>query len=154
MSKQIIFLCIGVIALAIAGILFWNYHKITIHMSSDQSSTQSPSVNDPSPETMSAAIVAISSEVKDGMYPAQKIFIIDNSLIFVRRDGLTPDSGYSHLLFDMNRKKICSYTDSIKGPQLECADPSKAELFTTIVHNLNEQKLGLPGHSVMIVPEQ
>ena len=96
-------------------------------------------------------ISAIESKIKNDIFPNQKLFIIDDSLLFVQRAGFASDYSFHHLLFDKNQKELCSYADNFAGPKLECSDLGKKELFDTIIKNLDKPSLGLLNHKVELV---
>ena len=118
----------------------------------ESDSSVQTSASSSAPETSSAhlPIASITSSMKNPVFPIQKIYTIDDSLIFVERNGAASDYSYDHRLFDQNEKQVCSYADSIAGPQLHC-DDAHTDMFNTIIKNLDKVDLGLSGHTVVLV---
>jgi hypothetical protein len=84
-----------------------------------------------------------------------RLFLIDDRLVFWDREGSCPDMFYTFTLFDSTvENDLCSRADSIGGPNATvCSDESFRELFEAIVASRDEPDLGLgPGHRVQFVP--
>jgi hypothetical protein len=78
-----------------------------------------------------------------------RLFVIDDVLVFHDSAGNCNDAGYSEVLFGKTIDNVlCSYADSKAGPRKSCRNPKYAGLFDTIITHLNEPDLGLgPGHT-------
>lgn len=75
---------------------------------------------------------------------ANKLFVIDNQLVFWIVEGNCPDASYSYTLFGNNPDEIlCKKFDSIAGPQEQCFDESYQEIFQIISNNKDAEDLGL-----------
>ena len=73
-----------------------------------------------------------------------KMFVIDNQIVFWIVQGNCPDASYSYTLFGNNPDEIlCKKFDSIAGPQGQCYDESYQEIFQTVTNNINSSDLGL-----------
>lgn len=81
-------------------------------------------------------------------FSSQKLFVIDEKLIFWQRDGLAQDYAFHYILMDKTQKELCSYQDSIAGARTECSDPAFADLFKIILGNINKNNFGLTNHRV------
>jgi hypothetical protein len=83
-----------------------------------------------------------------------RLFLIDQALVFWDRAGDCPDNSYSETLFGKSPDEVlCKLHDSIAGPMKNCADPSYADLFEIMIAHLDEPDLGLgPGHDVRQLP--
>jgi hypothetical protein len=79
-----------------------------------------------------------------------RLFQIDNRLVFWDRVGNCPDNSYAQVLFGSNADDVrCYRSDSIAGPREECADARYRDLFYRILEHLDEPGLGLePDHAV------
>jgi hypothetical protein len=102
-------------------------------------------------EQISQAVDTVAKQVDLRHFASQKIYLIDNSLIFVERSGFASDYSYHHLLLDMSGKELCSLMDSLTGPRKTCQDDSKREMFETIIANLDKPNLGLVNHTAKLV---
>jgi hypothetical protein len=75
---------------------------------------------------------------------ANKLFAIDDSLVFWQREGDCNDASYGYMLFGSDTGTIfCSYTDNISGRIESVKDSAYLPIFQTIVQSLNDPKLGL-----------
>ena len=73
-----------------------------------------------------------------------KLFVIDNQMVFWVVEGNCPDASYSYTLFGSTPDKIlCKKFDSITGPQEQCFDNDFQDLFLTIIDNIGVNDLGL-----------
>lgn len=73
-----------------------------------------------------------------------KLYIIDNQLVFWITEGNCADASYSYTLFGSNPDEIlCKKFDSIIGPQEQCFDDEFQEIFQIILDNLDAYDLGL-----------
>ena len=73
-----------------------------------------------------------------------KLFIIDNQILFWVVEGNCPDASYSYTLFGNNPDEIlCKRYDSIAGPQEQCNNDNYLEIFQIIVDNIDADNLGL-----------
>ena len=79
-----------------------------------------------------------------------RLFLIDEAVLFWTREGNCPDNWYEHVLFgETPEKVICQLHDSIAGPVYTCNDSTYEAIFWTIVDNLDKEDLGLgPNHTV------
>lgn len=80
-----------------------------------------------------------------------RLFVIDNKMVFWDRAGNCPDNGYAMTLYGpATQAVLCSRYDSIAGPQTSCANSANRELFDTAVQNRDKADLGLgaSGHKV------
>lgn len=108
----------------------------------------------PGPQTsgqIEAPIAKIIEKMpSDGFYQ-QDFFLIDNSLIFVKRLSYISDYNYHHLLLDEQGAELCSVAGSIAGPRMQCNDATKKDLFQTIIKHMDDHDLGLTGHTVKLI---
>lgn len=75
--------------------------------------------------------------IRDATHQEQDVVLLDQS-------GFCADASYRQLLFGgTGDKQLCEYADSIAGPQKNCAAPARAEMFDTILANLDQADLGL-----------
>ncbi|MEW5801368.1 MAG: DUF333 domain-containing protein [bacterium] len=83
-----------------------------------------------------------------------RLFLIDKDLILWWRRGTCFDNAYSAILYKETVDTIaCMYHDSIGGPQNYCYDPNYADMFETIINNLDCPDLGLDAtHTVKEIP--
>jgi len=73
-----------------------------------------------------------------------RLFVIDQTLVFADQSGNCADASYSQTLFGKTVGQVlCVNHDSIAGPMKNCMDPSYAALFDTILTHLDEPDLGL-----------
>lgn len=82
-----------------------------------------------------------------------RLFLIDDELVFWDQAGNCADASYAQTLFGSTPDEVlCTAHDSIAGPMQACSDPHYQELFETILANLEEPDLALgPDHSVQPV---
>ncbi len=83
-----------------------------------------------------------------------RLFVIDNQLVFWDVAGNCADASYSQMLYGSTPDQmLCIFHDSIAGPKRSCQDERYKGIFDTITANLNKADLGLgPGHTVQPVP--
>ncbi|MFE3845420.1 hypothetical protein ACFL1L_00980 [Thermoplasmatota archaeon] len=75
---------------------------------------------------------------------ANKLFVIDNQMVFWIIEGNCPDASYSYTLFGNNPDEIlCKKFDSIAGPQEQCLNDDSQEIFQIIIDNIDADNLGL-----------
>lgn len=81
---------------------------------------------------------------------ANKLFVIDNQLVFWIVEGNCPDASYSYTLFGNNPDEIlCKKFDSIAGPQEQCFNESYQDIFQIMIDNIYSDDLGLdPNHKI------
>jgi hypothetical protein len=73
-----------------------------------------------------------------------RLFLIDNTMVFWERRGRCADSAYNHTLFGKRREQVlCEHYDSLIGPLTRCYDERYQTLFETIIANLHSSDLGL-----------
>jgi hypothetical protein len=79
-----------------------------------------------------------------------RLFLIDEVVLFWTREGSCYDNWYEHALFGETPEKVmCQLHDSIAGPVYTCNDSTYKGMFWTMVHNLDREDLGLgPNHTV------
>lgn len=83
---------------------------------------------------------------------ANRLFLIDNQLVFWERRGNCPDRGYHQRLYaDRVDRLLCERFDTIAGPMERCADERYRSLFQQIVQNLEKPDLGL-GDQHQVLP--
>lgn len=80
-----------------------------------------------------------------------RLYIIDNRLVFWTSVGSCDDAGYAHILYGATpQEKLCFLVDSFVGPQTSC-QPELDVLFQTILDNLDQPDLGLgDAHQVIL----
>jgi hypothetical protein len=83
-----------------------------------------------------------------------RLFVIDDSLVFWDKAGQCADAAYAQTLFGATPQSVlCRYADSIAGPRRECPDPRYQSMFDTIIAHADEPDLGLgPRHTVRPIP--
>ncbi len=83
-----------------------------------------------------------------------RLFLIDDQLVFWDSAGRCADAAYSQTLFGSTPDRVlCVFHDSIAGPMKDCQDEQYLDLFDTMTAHLDESDLGLgPGHTVQPVP--
>ncbi len=83
-----------------------------------------------------------------------RLFVIDDRLVFWDRAGECADAAYGRILYGRTPDEIlCYLTDSIAGPAKGCRAPGYEALFEVILEHLDEPDLGLGAdHSVERVP--
>ncbi|MBI4708359.1 MAG: hypothetical protein HY761_10635 [Candidatus Omnitrophica bacterium] len=73
-----------------------------------------------------------------------RLFLIDNKLVFWQVEGNCPDAGYGLTLYDKKTHQIlCSEHETIAGPRITINDENYRQLFYTINQNLENPNLGL-----------
>lgn len=80
-----------------------------------------------------------------------RLFLIDNKMVYWERAGNCPDNGYQRTLYGPTTQAVlCTQYDSIAGPFTSCANSTNRELFDVILKNRNAPDLGLSasGHKV------
>ena len=86
---------------------------------------------------------------------ANKLYAIDDSMVFWQREGDCMDAAYGYILYGRDPGIVlCSKMDSEAGSGRICACPDStfSLLFCTMINNLNDTKLGLSSaHSVIRV---
>jgi len=82
-----------------------------------------------------------------------RLFLIDDQLVFWDRAGNCADAAYGEALYGSTPDQVlCVAHDSIAGPVKECPDEQYRDLFETITANLDKPDLGLgSGHTVQPV---
>ena len=76
-----------------------------------------------------------------------KLFLIDNQMVFWITEGNCADASYAYTLFGSNPDEIvCKRFDSIAGPQEQCNDEYFLDIFLIIIDNLDADNLGLDGN--------
>ena len=80
-----------------------------------------------------------------------RLYVIDNRLVFWTSVGNCDDAGYAHILYGATpQEKLCSLADSFVGPQRSC-QPEQDAMFQTILDNLDKPDLGLgDAHQVLL----
>jgi hypothetical protein len=83
-----------------------------------------------------------------------RLFLIDDQLVFWDRAGNCADGAYSETLYGSTPDRVlCILHDSIAGPVTSCGDERNQDTFDTMTANLDKLDLGLgPGHTVQSVP--
>jgi hypothetical protein len=84
-----------------------------------------------------------------------RLFLIDDQLVFWDVAGNCADASYSETLYygSSPDQVLCSFHDSIAGPMKDCEDEQYQELFDTITENRDAPDLGLgEAHTVQTVP--
>ncbi len=72
-----------------------------------------------------------------------RIWVIDDQLVFWDRRGDCPDNAYRQVLFaDDPDQVLCELSDSIMGPRQSCEEEYQ-DLFNEILENLDAPDLGL-----------
>lgn len=109
--------------------------------------TPPPSSLDLVPFQEMAADAACSEEVN-------KLFLIDDALVFWEIKGACADAAYSFILFGSSPDELlCRFNDSIAGPMKECMDTTYQTLFEMILDHSEEADLGLGSeHTVQPIP--
>ena len=84
----------------------------------------------------------------------RSIWVINEKLVLVHRQGNCPDNSYRTALYDETVDRLlCQNADSIAGPVLTVQDESYREMFNLIMNNLDHPNLGL-GSSYSVVQMQ
>ncbi len=83
-----------------------------------------------------------------------RLFLIDEQLVFWDRAGNCSDAAYGETLFGSTlNDALCNFHDSIAGPIKTCRDDHYRAMFDTIITNLDKPDLGLgPPHRVQPIP--
>ena len=83
-----------------------------------------------------------------------RLFLIDNELVFWERDGNCPDNSFSQILFGKTPQEIlCMYRDSVGGPKKTINNEAYQEMFQTILSHIYSENLGLDSkHKVKEIP--
>lgn len=83
-----------------------------------------------------------------------RIFLIDDALVFLDREGNCQDAAYGYLLFGSTPEMwICYRCDSIGGVREAYRHDGYRAFFETILANLDRHDLGLgPSHTVEQIP--
>lgn len=99
----------------------------------------------PSPVPDSAAFIKL-ARASDCAGTRNRLFVIDQKMVFWDRADLRcADASYSQQLFGATPQEVlCTAGDSIAGPMTSCAK-NYADMFATILKNLNDPDLGLAG---------
>ncbi len=73
-----------------------------------------------------------------------KLFIIDNKMVFWVVEGNCPDASYTYTLYGKSPEEIfCKKYDSIAGSQEKCNNDDYQEIFQKITDNFDTNNLGL-----------
>ena len=82
-----------------------------------------------------------------------RLFLIDDQLVFWDRAGNCADAAYGESLYGSTPDQVlCVSHDSIAGPVKKCQDAQYQEMFDTMTSNLDKPDLGLgSGHTVQSV---
>jgi hypothetical protein len=82
-----------------------------------------------------------------------RLFLIDDQLVFWDRAGNCADAAYGEALYGSTPDQVlCTFHDSIAGPRKNCQDAQYQEMFDTMTSNLDKPDLGLgPGHTLQPV---
>ena len=124
-TKSIIFIAIIVILFVIVGIYLIYFYE------TDETSIEFDVFKNMARNTTCADIT-------------NKLFIIDNQILFWVVEGNCPDASYSYTLFGNNPDEIlCKRYDSIVGPQEQCNNDNYQEIFQIIIDNIDTDNLGL-----------
>jgi hypothetical protein len=83
-----------------------------------------------------------------------RLFVIDDRLVFWDRAGSCPDNAYGATLFgDSVNDVLCYFGDSIAGPMKRCPVTGYEAMFETMTTHSDDPGLGLgPEHSVEVLP--
>lgn len=74
-----------------------------------------------------------------------KLYIIDNHLVYWERAGNCTDNGFGKKLFgDSTHVLLCEQYDSINGPKIIYYNESFHGMFDTILAHSDQPNLGLP----------
>lgn len=83
-----------------------------------------------------------------------RLYVIDDRLVFWTKTGLCDDGSYAHVLFDTSPdQELCSAKDSFVGPLSNC-QPEFEAMFATILANLDQPDLGLGAEHQVVLLEQ
>jgi hypothetical protein len=85
-----------------------------------------------------------------------RLFLIDDRMVFWDREGQCTDGHYTLALYDRERIEtfLCERSESIGGPNTtQCTVESSRAMFETMIQHLDDPQLGLgPGHTVEPIP--
>lgn len=83
-----------------------------------------------------------------------RLFVIDAKYVLWDSDGKCADAAYTQTLYGVTPQNIlCTNGDSFAGPRSSCTDQQYANLFQTILDNVDKSDLGLgSAHKVVQVP--
>lgn len=83
-----------------------------------------------------------------------RLFVIDAKYVLWDKAGACADAAYSQTLFGRTPQSVlCTNGDTIAGPRSSCTDQQYANLFQTVISNLDKPDLGLgSSHNIVIVP--
>lgn len=83
-----------------------------------------------------------------------RLFVIDAKYVLWDKAGTCADAAYSQTLFGRTPQSVlCTNGDTIAGPRSSCSDQQYANLFQTVIANLDKSDLGLGvGHTIVPVP--
>jgi len=77
-----------------------------------------------------------------------RLFLIDDQIVFWRKEGSCSDASYSYTLFGSSPNDIlCEKFDSIAGPQEKYYNENYKEIFYNIIENLDDKNLGLDANN-------
>ncbi len=81
-----------------------------------------------------------------------RLFLIDQKVVFWERAGRCPDNSYEHTLFGEKPDTVLVVSrDSIAGPRTNYNDENYRAMFDTIVKNRDKADLGL-GNAHQVQP--
>jgi hypothetical protein len=83
-----------------------------------------------------------------------KLFVIDDALVFWWREGSCRDASFGYTLFGTDTGNVlCRHLETIAGLYEDIRDSSCLPMFLTIINNLNNRNLGLgSAHRVVRFP--
>jgi len=83
-----------------------------------------------------------------------RLYVIDDRLVFWTKTGLCDDGSYAHVLFGASPdQELCSAKDSFVGPLTSC-QPEFEAMFAAILANLDQPDLGLGAEHQVVLLEQ
>jgi len=108
---------------------------------------------DPQPALLADAVLAPFIQFarsSDCTETRNRLFVIDEQMVFWERAGNCGDSAYEQKLWGTTLDRVlCTAADSLGGPQTTAPDPTRKPLFDTMVTHLTKPDLGLgSGHTV------
>lgn len=84
------------------------------------------------------------ADIRNRVMHIQDVLVADRRMILLDQAGNCSDAGYRQILFgEDGNNELCSFMESIAGPQKSCPLPAFAMIFDTILANLNLPDLGL-----------
>ena len=84
------------------------------------------------------------AQVADCANTWNRLYAIDDTLVFWDRAGRCADNSYARVLYSQDPDHVvCRLSDSIAGPRRECVDVRFGAMFDVIVENRNKPDLGL-----------